>query len=68
MIASPSAMRRRRQVPCGTPLRGPDETSGSMPTYSDPAAIAAPIIAATMSFSLAPVRTTSIPARMPAST
>ena len=49
------------------PERGPEVTNGSMPTYSPPAAIEACMMAAATSFSDAPARTASRPARIPAS-
>ena len=49
------------------PPRGPEETSGSMPMYSEPAPTDAASIAATRSFSLAPAATAAIPAASPAS-
>ena len=53
-------MRRRRQVVCGMPERGPEVTKGSIPTYSPPAAIEACMMAAATSFSDAPARSAAI--------
>ena len=57
----------RCQVVWGMPPRAPEVTNGSMPTYSDPARMAAAMISAAISFWGAPTRAVARPACMPAS-
>ncbi len=53
-------------VMCGKPLRGPDETKGSIAIASDPAAVAAASMAAATAFSSLPTVQAASPALSPA--